>query len=60
MTEMQQVAVNPSDTDNIPWQDGCDFCTRERKHPEPGLATWLLAVAGHMEREHNIELVGAG
>jgi hypothetical protein len=54
------VAVNPSDTDNIPWQDGCGYCERERRDPQPGFATWLMALAGHMERDHDIELVGAG
>lgn len=57
---MRRVAVNPSDTDNIPWQDGCGYCERERRDPQPGFATWLMALAGHMERDHDIELVGAG
>ena len=60
MTERQtyrHVACRPSDNGSIPWQYGCDQCFNFRNDPQPGLSSWMLMLARHMEMEHQIVLV---
>jgi len=56
---MTEFACNPTDYEQLPWQTDCDECTFYHVDPEPGLFTWVQAVAAHFCDEHQVMLVGA-
>jgi len=54
----QRAAAQPADLDSIPWVQGCARCEGFKAQHEPGLFTWVEAVAKHFAAEHAITLVG--
>lgn len=56
---MTEFACKPSDFERLPWMSGCQQCTNLHMDGEPGLFTWVCAVARHFEDAHQIVLVGA-
>lgn len=52
------VAARPDDPSAIPFSPLCKHCAGLRDDPHPGLSTWVMAVAQHLENIHHIRLVG--
>lgn len=54
----RRVAADIKDpTATVPWDADCATCHSLRQADEPGVHTWLLAIADHMLHDHKIRLV---
>lgn len=56
---MSNYPLAPANLRHYPWQEGCSACQWFRENPDPGLSTWLLSVASHFDRKHDVQLVGS-